>query len=154
MALAIVEIFSKSTNNFIILYYIILYKNFYYKKILYYNIIKKRFFFCPNINIINLSLDKLKLIAKNSNIQGYENKSGNDLIKILSEPKPKISITKKELKEIKKNFGELRQKFSKEEIDKCRKNFYNIKNHRNLYASEIREAEKNLTELEESIQFT
>ena len=74
------------------------------------------------------------------------------MIRILSEPKPKTSITKKKLKEIEKDFRELRRKFSKEEIDKFRKIFYNIKNHRNLYASQIREAEKNLAELEKSIQ--
>ena len=74
------------------------------------------------------------------------------MIKILSEPKPKISITKKKLKEIEKDFSELRHKFSKEEIDKFRKSFYNIKNHKNLYASEIKKAEKNLVELEESLQ--
>ena len=102
--------------------------------------------------MINLSLDELKLVAKNRNIRDYENKSEEDLIKILSEPKPRISITKKKLKEIKKDFSELRHKFSKEEIDKFRKSFYNIKNHKNLYASEIREAEKNLVELEESLQ--
>ena len=103
--------------------------------------------------MINLSLDELKLVTENRNIQGYENKSEEDLIKILSEPKPKISITKKKLKEIKKDFSKLRHKFSKEEIDKFRKSFYNIKDHKNLYASEIRKAEKNLTELEESILF-
>ena len=103
--------------------------------------------------MINLSLDKLKLVAKNRNIKGHENKSEEDLIKILSDPKPKISISKKKLKEIEKDFRELRQKFSKEEIDKFRKSFYNIKNHKNLYISEIKEAEKNLAELEESIQF-
>ena len=92
--------------------------------------------------MINLSLDELKLVAKNRNIRHYEKKSEGDLIKILSEPKPRISITKKILKEIKKDFSELRHKFSKEEIDKFRKSFYNIKNHKNLYASEIREAEK------------
>ena len=102
--------------------------------------------------MINLSLDELKLVAKNRNIRDYENKSEEDLIKILSEPKPRISITKKKLKEIKKDFSELRHKFSKEEIDKFRKSFYNIKNHKNLYASEIREAVKNLVELEESHQ--
>ena len=103
--------------------------------------------------MINLSLDKLKLVAKNRNTKGYKNKSKKDLIKILSEPKPKISISKKKLKEIKKDFSELRHKFSKEEIDKFRKSFYNIKNHKNLYTSEIREAEKNLVELEENLQF-
>ena len=102
--------------------------------------------------MINLSLDDLKLIAQNRNMQGYENKSEEDLIKMLCEPKPKTSITKKRLKEIGKDFGELRHKFSKKEIDKFRKNFDNIKNHKKLYASEIREAEKNLVELEESLQ--
>ena len=101
--------------------------------------------------MINLSLDDLKLIAQNRNMQGYENKSEEDLIKMLCEPKPKISITKKRLKEIEKDFDELRHKFSKKEIDKFRKNFDNIKNHKKLYASEIREAEKNLVELEESL---
>ena len=81
--------------------------------------------------MINLSLDELKLIAQNRNIQGYENKSEDDLMKILSEPKPEISITKKKLKEIEKDFSELRHKFSKEEIDKFRKSFYNTKNHKN-----------------------
>ena len=75
------------------------------------------------------------------------------MIKILSETEPKISISKKKLKEIEKDFRELRHKFSKEEIGKFRKSFYNIKNYKNLYASEIRETEKNLAELEESLQF-
>ena len=74
--------------------------------------------------MINLSLNELKLIAKNRHIQGYE-----------------------------KDFSELRHEFSKKEIDKFRKSFYNVKNHKNLYASEIKEAEKSLTKLEESLQF-
>ena len=48
--------------------------------------------------MINLSLDELKLVAKNRNIEGYKNKSEDDLIKILSEPKPKISISIEKLK--------------------------------------------------------
>ena len=94
--------------------------------------------------MINLSLDELKLVAKNRNIKGYEEKSEEDLIKILSERKPKISITKKKLKEIEKDFSEFRHKFTKEEIDRFRKSFYNIKNHKNVYTAEIREAEKTL----------
>ena len=104
------EIFSKSANNFIILYYI---KIFIITKC-FIAIFKKKIFFLLSINIINLSLDELRLVAKNRNIQGYENKNKEDLIKILSEPKPKISITKKKLKEIEKDFSELRHKFSKE----------------------------------------
>ena len=102
--------------------------------------------------MINLSLDELKLVAKNRNIRDYENKSEEDLIKILSEPKPRTSVTKKKLKEIKKDFSEVRHMFSREEIDKFRKSFYNIKYHKNLYTPEIREAGKNLAELEESLQ--
>ena len=73
--------------------------------------------------MINLSLDELKLVAKNRNIEGYENKSEDDLTKILSEPKPKTSISKMKLKEIEKDFRKLRHKFSKKEIDKLRKKF-------------------------------
>ena len=102
--------------------------------------------------MIILSLNELKLIAKNRNLRDYESKSEEHLTKILSKPKPRTSITRKKLKEIKKGFSELRYTFSWEEIDKFRKSFYNIKNQKNLYASEIREAEKNLIELDERLQ--
>ena len=88
--------------------------------------------------MINLSLDELKLVAKNRNTKDYE----KNLIKILSEPKSKISISKNKIKEIKKNFSELRHKFSKSEIKKFRKSLYDVINHRNLSAAEIRETEK------------
>ena len=97
--------------------------------------------------MINLSLDELKLVAKNRNIKHNENKSEEDLIKILSRPKPKISIPKKKLEDIKTDFSELRHKFSKEEVDKYRKSFYNIKNPKSLSTAEIRVVEKNLAEL-------
>ena len=118
-----------------------------------------------NIRIINLSLDELKLIAQSRNISGYENKSENDLVKALRKPKPKlkskrkpkplikIRINKKKLAEIKKDFNELRHKFSKKEIDKYRKAFYDIKNYRYLSASEIKEVGKNLNELKKSLRF-
>ena len=38
--------------------------------------------------MINLSFDKLRLIAQVRNVSGYENKSKEDLIKALSETKP------------------------------------------------------------------
>ena len=41
-----------------------------------------------NITMINLSFDELRLIAQRRNISDYENKSKEDLIKALSEPKP------------------------------------------------------------------
>ena len=57
------------------------------------------------------------------------------------------------MKEIEKDVGKLRHKFSKDEIDKFRKSFYDIKNYRNLYISEIKKAKNNLAELEESLQY-
>ena len=48
-----------------------------------------------NLRTINLSLDELKLIAQSTNIRDYGNKSKKDLIKALSQPKPKIRIKKK-----------------------------------------------------------
>ena len=45
--------------------------------------------------MVNSSLNELKLIAKSRNIKGYKKKYENNLIKILSEPKPKINFSKK-----------------------------------------------------------
>ena len=56
------------------------------------------------INMINLSLDELRLIAENRNIRDYENKSKKDLIKALSKSRPKIRINKKKLEELEKIF--------------------------------------------------
>ena len=46
--------------------------------------------------MINLSLDELRLSVQNRNIRDYEDKPEEDLIKALSEPKPKIRINKSE----------------------------------------------------------
>ena len=110
--------------------------------------VKKIIFCVQNINMINLSLDELKLVAKNRNIKDDDNKSEKDLIKLLSEPKPKIIINKKKLEEIKKDFSKLKHRFSKKEIDKYRKSFYDIKNYRYVSTAEINEAKKNLAESE------
>ena len=87
--------------------------------------------------MINLSLDELRLIAQIRNISDYENKSKEDLIKALSESKPKtpkpetpktpktpktpetepkitVKTDKKKLKKLRKDFDEFRHK---EEID-------------------------------------
>ena len=42
--------------------------------------------------MLNLSLIELKLLAKKKSIKGYENKSEDDLIKILSELKTSKKI--------------------------------------------------------------
>ena len=54
--------------------------------------------------MINLSLYGLKLVAESRSVKDYKNKSEEDLIKILSEPKPKISLSKKKIKKDQKRF--------------------------------------------------
>ena len=78
--------------------------------------------------MINLSLNKLKLIVKNRGIKVYKSKSEDDLIRILSEPKTKISLSKIKLKGIKEKFNESRYKFFKSKINEIRKSLYDIKN--------------------------
>ena len=107
--------------------------------------------------MINLSFDELRLIAQIRNISDYQNKSKEDLIKALSEPepetkpkqtpKPEIRVNKRKFKKLRKDFDELRHKFSKKEIKEYRKAFYNVKNYKNLSVSEIKEAGKNFTKL-------
>ena len=104
-----------------------------------------------NIRMINLSFDELRLIAQIRNISDYENKSKEDLIKALSEPKPEtpkpepkpeIRVNKRKLKKLRKDFDELRHKFSKKEIDRYRKAFYVAKNKKYLSESEIKKTKK------------
>ena len=64
------------------------------------------------------------------------------MIKVVSESKPKTRINKKKLEVIRKDFSELRHKFSKNEIYKYRKSFYDIKSYRYFSASEIEETKK------------
>ena len=103
--------------------------------------------------MLNLSFNELKLIAQYRNISDYENKSKEDLIKALSKPKPKLGINKNKLEEIRKDFYNLRQKFYKKEFDKYRKVFYDIKNYRYLFESEIEEIRKKFNELEKCLMF-
>ena len=77
--------------------------------------------------MMNLSLNEFKLVEKNRNIKDYKNKSENNLIKILSKPKPKTNLSKKKIKEIKKDFNELRYGFSKSKISKSKKIFLHQK---------------------------
>ena len=70
----------------------------------------------------------MKLIAKSRGTKDYENKSESHLIKILSKPKIKISLSKKKIRETKEDFNKLRYGFSKSNITEIRKNLYEIKN--------------------------
>ena len=58
--------------------------------------------------MISPSLNKFKLIPKSRDITDHIEKSEEDLIKILSEPKPKINLPKKKIKEIEKDFTKLK----------------------------------------------
>ena len=66
---------------------IIIKKNHNYIKTFHPSSIKKKFVLL-NTRMINLSFDELRLIAQIRNISNYENKSIENLIKALSEPKP------------------------------------------------------------------
>ena len=86
---------------------------------------------------MNLSLGEPRLIVQARNISDYENKSKEDLIKVLSETKPKpepkieikpkpepepepkieTKVNRKKLKKLRKDFDELRHKFSKTETN-------------------------------------
>ena len=55
------------------------------------------------------------------------------------------------LKEFRKDFDELRHKFSKTEIREYRKAFYDIKNYRNLSESEIKKVNKKFNKLKKKI---
>ena len=129
--------------------------------------------------MINLSFDELRLIAQIRNISGYQNKSKEDLIKAFSEPetkpvtkpkpkqtpksepkpkpkpesKPEVRVNNRKLKKLRKDFDELRHKFSKKEIQRYRKAFYVAKRKKYLSESEIKKTNKNLKELKESLRF-
>ena len=89
--------------------------------------------------------------SESRSVKDYKNKSEEDLIKLLSKPKPKTSISKKKIKEIKNDFSELRHRFSISKINNFRKSFYEIKNQINFSAPEMRETEKSLIKFEKSL---
>ena len=76
--------------------------------------------------MINLSLNELNLIAKSRSIKDYKNKSKEDLIKIFSRPKPRISLFKKKIEEIITNFSELRHMFFKPKTNLFKKKIKQI----------------------------
>ena len=93
--------------------------------------------------MLGLSLDDLKLIAKNRGIKGHKNISEKRLISALSKPK----IDNERLKRIRKGLNKSRYKFSKSEIKEIRKNLYEIESKKNLSTQKIKEIEKSLSTL-------
>ena len=92
--------------------------------------------------MINLSLNELKLIVKSRDIKDYKEKSKEHLIKILSEPKPNLNLSKKKIKEIVKDFSELRYSFSKSNINRFRRSLYNLKIRKDISTSKIKVTKK------------
>ena len=69
------------------------------------------------------------------------------------ELKIRIKTYKRKLRKPRKDFDELRYKFSKNEIDRYRKAFYVAKNKKYLLESELKNTIRNLNELEKSLRF-
>ena len=82
---------------------------------------------CINVSIIILPLDEMIVIAKKWGIKDYENKSEDDLIKILDET-TKTSLSKKRIEDIRKDVNKSRRIHSKSKIKQIRKSSYDIKN--------------------------
>ena len=90
------------------------------------------------MRIINLSLNKLKLIVKIRCIKGYKNLSKERLLSALN---------KSELVESEENFHDAKKKKSKKilmsyEINEIRRNRYEIKNKTNVLTQKIKELKK------------
>ena len=75
------------------------------------------------------------------------------MAKALRESRPRLAIKKNKLKEIKEYFYNLRHKFSKNDAEKYRKLFHDIKNYRPLSELEIEEIRKKFNKLDKSLDF-
>ena len=97
--------------------------------------------------MLNLSLNKLKQIAKMRRIKVWNNISKERLLSVLSESESEKSLDNAKIKKIKEDFNKLRDMFSKPKIKEIRKNLYKIEN-KNLSESKTKEIGKTLFELE------
>ena len=88
--------------------------------------------------MVRLSLHELKLVAKSKGIKDYKNKSEDELIKLLSKPKPKINFSKQRIENIRRKFNELRCRFSKSKIKQIRRNLHEKEN-KNLFTPKIKD---------------
>ena len=95
--------------------------------------------------MLPLSVNELKLVAKNRGIKGYKSMSEERLLSALSElVESKNSFDDERLKKIREDFNELRDEFSKLQIKGIRKNLCDIKNPKNLSTHTKKEIEENL----------
>ena len=111
----------------------------------------KKKVFCLQYKIISLSLNELKLVAKNRGIKDYKYNSKDELTKILSKSESKINSLKLRIKKIGEEFNELRDRFSKFKIKKVRRSLYEIENKINLSTQKIKEIGKNLLQIDKNL---
>ena len=91
----------------------------------------------------------MKLVGKSKGTKDYENKSEDELIKILTELKTKTNLFKKKIRDIRKDFNKSRYKFSKSKIKEIRKNLCDIKKTQKIYLNQ--KIENNFFKIEESL---
>ena len=89
--------------------------------------------------MLNLTLNKLKQIAKMRRIKGYNNIS-KEILSVLDESE---RIDNAKIRNIKEDFNELRDRFLKPKIKEIRRNLCETEN-KNLSESKTKETEKNL----------
>ena len=85
--------------------------------------------------MVNLSLNELKRVAKSRGIKGYKNMSKERLLSALGESElveSENNFDNEKLKKIRKDLNEIRDRFSKPQINEIRKNLYDMKKTKNI----------------------
>ena len=75
-----------------------------------------------SLDDLKLSLDELRLVAKNRGIKGYKSMSEERLLSVLSKPKLiKNNVDDERLKKIREDLNKSRYEFFKSKIEEIRK---------------------------------
>ena len=107
----------------------------------------------PSLGDSSLSSEELKeidkLLARKRGIKGYENMLEDILLSALVSSKPvkkdeKPNFSEAIIENIKGEFNKSKHKFSKSKIKQIRRNFYEIKNKKNLFALGMEKTAKTL----------
>ena len=100
------------------------------------------FFTSHNIRMLKLSLNKLKLIARNRPINGSRSMSKKRLLSPLNEPvsvKSENFFDDVRIKKSTKDFNELSDRFLKSKIKQIRRNLYEIEKRQSFDAKDKRD---------------
>ena len=75
-----------------------------------------------SLDDLKLSLDELRLVAKNRGIKGYKSMSEERLLSVLSKPKLiKNNVDDERLKKVREDLNKSRYEFFKSKIEEIRK---------------------------------